>query len=81
MKWEYCLGYNNKYNIENVHPICECGCELSVKKQHNNMYHSNGIFVCPKCGNTYPLLENSTLEDFEKILIHDINTENYLHNL
>lgn len=81
LKWEYRLSYGNKYKIENLHPICECGCELSKKNRQGNSYYSNGILVCPKCGNTYPLLENSTLEDFQKILIHDIDTENYHENL
>ncbi|MCT4606324.1 MAG: hypothetical protein N4A64_09525 [Marinisporobacter sp.] len=81
LKWEYHLGYGNKFNITNIHPICECGCELSAKQQYGNTYYGGGIFICPKCENTYPPLENSTLDDFRKILIHDINTENYPQNL
>ena len=80
IRWEYRLDYNNKYHIENLRPICQCGCELTVKDRYKNTYYSIGIFVCPKCGNTYPPLEDDTLEDFNKILFHDINTENYPHN-
>lgn len=81
MAWEYELNYDNKYKIESVRPICKCGCELSFKESYKNAFYGNGVLVCPKCESTYPPLERSSLEDFYKILIHDINVGNYPQDL
>lgn len=81
MTWEYHLNYDNKYNIENLRPICECGCELSNRESINNVYYSVGVLVCPKCENTYPPIDSNALEDFNKILIHDIKNEKYPNDL
>lgn len=80
-KWEYYLGYNNKYEIKNIRPICQCGCELSMKDEYRNRWYSRGILLCPNCENTYPTMDRDIIEDFEKILIHKINTENYPKNI
>jgi len=81
LKWEYQLGYDNKYEIEKLRPICQCGCELSQKSNHNNTYYTSRRPICPNCENIYPPIDSSVLEDFEKILIHNINTENYPQDL
>lgn len=79
--WDYHLTYNNKYNIEELRPICQCGCELSYKEEVGNIYYGNGILVCPKCQSTYPSIDDSIIEDVKKILIHNIKTEDYPHAL
>lgn len=74
--WEYEKHYNN-YSIENIHPICRCGCSLSKRRQHNNMHYGNGVLVCPKCDACYESISDETISDFEKILYHNIETNNY----
>ena len=51
-KWEYSKYYDT-YSIKNLRTICECGCGLSNKRRHHNIYYSNGILVCPKCDRSY----------------------------
>jgi len=80
-KWEYYLGYNNKYEIKDLRPVCQCGCELSMKDKHKNRWYNEGILLCPNCENTYPTLNRDVLEDFEKKLIHSIKTGNYPENI
>jgi hypothetical protein len=79
--WEYQLSYNKEYSIEKLRPICQCGCELSFKEKFGNTYYSNGVLVCPKCQSTYPSIDDSIIEDVKKILIHNIKTEDYPHDL
>lgn len=76
-KWQYNINYYNQCKIENLRPVCQCGCELSMKDDYKNRYYGRGILLCPNCENTYPTMDIDTLDDFEKILIHKINTGNY----
>jgi len=72
LTWQYDLQYDNKYQINNIRPICKCGCELIMKNKLGNISYGSGILFCPKCKNTYPLLDEDTLKDFRYILEYDI---------
>lgn len=75
-KWTYIKVYN-KYSIEDITPICKCGCILSRKDRHNNRYYSNGVLVCPKCNSSYSNLDIDDINDFKAIIYHNIETNNY----
>lgn len=80
-KWQYNINYYNQCKIENLRPVCQCGCELSEKNNYNNVYYSLGRLICPNCEKIYPIMDIDTLEDFQKILIHKIDTGNYPKDL
>ena len=75
-KWEYSKYYDT-YSIKNLRPICECGCGLSNKRRHHNIYYSNGVLVCPKCDRSYDYIGEDVIKDFKTILYHNIETDNY----
>lgn len=79
-KWHFTWTYENyygKYKIENIQPICSCGCRLIHKDRLNNTYYSNGILFCPNCKKTYDMIDNDIIDEFEAILQHNIKTRNY----
>lgn len=75
-KWDY-IKYGNKYTIENIRPICRCGCGLNRKSQHKNIYYGGGALVCPKCNNSYNIVSDDDMNDFRIILNHNIETKRY----
>lgn len=83
MKWEYEYNsYIGKYEIENIRPVCVCGCELSFKYeymdgQRRHIRTSAGVLVCPKCNQVYPRIDEEDVLDFKKVLIYDLNNNLY----
>ena len=76
-KWEYYKGYDGKYHIKNINPICRCGCSLSLRQRNHNTYYTNGILVCPNCDTTYNSIESEIIEDLKRLICHNIETGNY----
>lgn len=75
-KWTYEKNYG-KYSIENLQPVCSCGCGLIQKSQINSIYYGGGILYCPKCNSTYATIDNEIINEFKTILYHNIETGNY----
>ena len=78
-KWTYEKNYG-KYNIENIQPICSCGCNLIHKDRLNNTYYGNGILFCPNCKKTYEVIGNDIINEFEAKLLYNIEKKNYCIN-
>ncbi|MBK5260954.1 MAG: hypothetical protein JJE17_00085 [Peptostreptococcaceae bacterium] len=74
--WDYILDYNKKYSINNLRPICSCGCSLVKKTDLNGMRCFDGILYCPICKNTYPVLDQEVLDEVKCKIEHNIT-----HNL
>lgn len=75
--WDYYLTSNYQYAMKNLRPICNCGCELSLKGSVGNTFYTNGVLVCPKCNSTYPYLDGEIMEDFKKIINYNIQSGEY----
>lgn len=75
--WDYYLTSNYQYAMKDLRPICNCGCELSLKGSVGNTFYTNGVLVCPKCNSTYPYLDGEIMEDFKKIVGYNIKNSKY----
>ncbi len=75
--WDYYLTSKYQYAMKDLRPICNCGCELSLKDRVGNTYYSYGILVCPKCNTTYPNMEEEVIDDFKKIVNYNIRNGNF----
>lgn len=77
-RWEYKKDYNGKYTLCNFIPICECGCQLDIRKQIGHTWYGTGQYICPKCEKQYgDVLSDNEMESFNKILISNIRNGEY----
>lgn len=72
-EWEYSKGYDGKYTIKNLHPVCsKCGMIL----KQGGVY---GLQMeCLRCNKTQQWKDS--LRDDARILIEDNIKKNYLQN-
>lgn len=75
--WEYKM-YSNCYEIENLRPICSCGCELVSKKSLKNMYFGTYKLVCPNCENIYNHPDYDTKVEVKHLIEYKIKTNTYI---
>ena len=72
-EWEYTKGYDGKYSISNLHPICS-ECEMILKQCGS--YGSQ--MECLRCGKTKQW--TNSLRDDARMLIEDNIKKSYLQN-
>lgn len=41
------------------------------------MHYGNGLLVCPKYGTCYNTVSNEIINDFERVVCHNTDTNNY----
>lgn len=75
--WNYEIYYD-KYEIENLRPICSCGCELVEKDRLRNMYFGVPRLVCPNCEKDYSSPEYDTKKEVKHLIEYKIRTNTYI---
>lgn len=72
-EWEYSKGYDGKYSISNLHPVCsKCGMNL----KQGGVYGMQ--MECLRCNKTFSWKDS--LRDDARMLIDDNIKKNYLQN-
>ena len=80
-EWDYSECYG-RFSIENIRPICECGCGLSLvysytDKNNNKVSCGGGKLLCPNCQNIYKPVEFETISELEKLISYKIKTNTF----
>lgn len=75
--WNYKIYYD-KYEIENLRPICSCGCELVEKNRIRNTYFGVPRLVCPNCENDYSSPDYDTQKEVKHLIEYKVRTNNYI---
>lgn len=71
-KWNYEV-YGNKYEVENIRPICTCQCELVEKDRIGNTYYSTSVLFCPNCKKVYKYPDMETLNEVKSLISYNIS--------
>lgn len=72
-EWEYSKGYDGKYSIKNLHPVCpECG--MILKQEGPYGYR----LECLRCNKTFSFQSSSRTD--AQMLIEDNIKKNYFKN-
>lgn len=78
--WNYEKSYDG-YEIQNLRPICSCGCELTDLNGLSYTHYSGSILKCPNCEKTYAYPPMQVIGSIEQLIGYKIKTNNYSKEL
>lgn len=70
--WNYSILYYSKCDIENLRPICECGCNLVSTREVGRTYYSVSKLNCPNCNKIYNTPTNEDYIRVRALIAHQI---------
>lgn len=74
--WNYEKLYDG-YEIENLRPICSCGCELTDMNGLSYTHYSGSILKCPNCEKIYAYPTMQVIGSIKQLIGYKIKTNNY----
>lgn len=64
--WNYSVLYYSKFDINNLRPICECGCNLVSTREVGRIHYNVSKLNCPNCNKIY---NKPTSEDYNRVRV------------
>lgn len=76
--WNY-EEYGGEYTIENIRPICSCGCELTDLNGFQYRNFMGSILKCPNCEKTYGSPPMEVMGSLGQLIKYKVDTNNYFN--